>query len=136
MTEAEKPSISVRQLYLMTAAFTVAGICWQWAASGPRSALAFFLGGVGSFGNLWAFHWLTKVLERAARTEPEPGSERKNAWGAGLFIGRYAGLWVVGYATVKALDVSPVSVLLGLLASTAAVLASSVVELVRSLFGK
>lgn len=132
----DQTSISVRRLYLMTAAFTVAGFVWQWAAAGPKSSLAFLLGAAGSFANLWVFNWLTEVLARAAQTLPEPETERKNPWGAGLFIGRYAGLYLVGYATVKGLDVSPLPVLLGLLASTAAVLASSVIELLRSLFGK
>ena len=128
--------MNVRQLYRWTILFAAAGIVWQVIAGGPRSGIAFLLGALGSLANLWVFEWLTNVLERAAVQTPEAEPERKRPWGAGLFIGRYAALWLVGYTTVKALGVSPLPVLLGLLTSTAAVLAASIAELFGSLFKK
>ena len=128
ITPPDEERQSVHRLYLMTAAFTLCGAVFVWTKIGGRSAVGFLLGALGSFANLWLFHWLSRAIA--------PGDRQQKPWGAGLFIGRYLGLWLVGYTTVKALDVSPLPVLLGLLASTAAVLASSIAELVRSLFRK
>jgi hypothetical protein len=111
----------------MTAAFATIGFVSYFARFGSRAAFGFLLGAAGSFGNLWLFNWLSRSIA--------PGDQQRRPWTAGLFIGRYLGLGLVGYATVKGLDVSPLPVLLGLLASTAAVLASSVYDLIRSLFG-
>jgi len=116
---------SVRRLYALTAAFTLIGFVSYFSTHGARDAFAFLLGALGSFGNLWLFNWLSRSIA--------PGEHRRNPWHASLFVGRYLGLFLVGYATVKALDVSPLPVLFGLLASTGAVLASSIVDLVRSL---
>lgn len=118
---------AMRRLYLLTAAFTVAGFTWYLWHHGAREALGFLIGALGSFANLWLFNWLSGSIA--------PGENVRRPWQAGLFIGRYAGLILVGYATVNALDVSPLAVLLGLLASTAAALASSIIELVQSFRG-
>lgn len=118
---------SMRRLYLLTGAFTLAGFLWYFAQHGGREASGFLIGAVGSFGNLWLFNWLSGAIA--------PGDARRPPWQTSLFIGRYFGLFLVGYATVKALDVSPLAVLLGLLASTAAALASSVIELIRNFRG-
>jgi ATP synthase I subunit len=118
---------SLKRLYLLTAVFTAAGFVWYFAHSNPRDAYGFLIGAVGSFGNLWVFNWLSRSIA--------PGERKQKPWTASLFIGRYAGLWVVGYGTVKLLDVGPLPVLLGLLASTAAVLASSIVDLILSFAG-
>src|SRR5437588_3934 len=116
---------SVWRLYLLTAAFALAGVLWYLAHWNVRDAVGFFIGAVGSFGNLWLFNWLSRTI---APTADQPA--RHKPWTASLFIGRYAGLWLVGYGTVKLLGVGPLPVLFGLLASTAAVLASSVVDVV------
>ncbi len=117
---------SMRRLYLLTGLFSLAGFVWAFANHGAREAFGFLIGAVGSFGNLWLFNWLTRSIA--------PGQGRR-PWQSGLFIGRYLGLFLVGYATVKSLDVSPLAVLLGLLASTAAALVSSITELIRSFRG-
>lgn len=114
---------SMQRLYVMTAVFTAAGFIWFLAHRSPREAFGFLIGALGSFGNLWLFNWLSGSIA--------PGEHTRKPWQTSLFVGRYLGLFLVGYATVKALDVSPLAVLLGLLASTAAALASSIVELVR-----
>lgn len=119
---------SMRRLYILTGLFTLAGFLWYFANHGGREAFGFLVGAIGSFGNLWLFNWLSRSIA--------PGDRRRSPWQSSLFIGRYLGLFLVGYATVKALDVSPLAVLLGLLASTAAALASSVIELVRGFRGK
>lgn len=123
---------SMRRVHIVIAILTAAGVVFYASRGGWRPALAFFLGAVGSFGNLLLFQWLSgSIAPRAQDAEP-----KKNPWSAGLFIGRYLGLWLVGYATVKALDVSPLPVLFGFLVSTAAVLASSITDLIRNFSGK
>jgi hypothetical protein len=117
----------LRRLYALTATFATIGFVSYFARFGSRAAFGFLLGAAGSFGNLWLFNWLSRAIA--------PGGHQRRPWTAGLFMGRYLGLGLVGYATVKGLDVSPLPVLLGLLASTAAVLASSVYDLIRSLIG-
>ena len=126
MTDEELAQ-SLRRMYRLTALFGAVGFVWCFGARGPREAFGFLVGVLGSFGNLWVFNWLSRSIA--------PGERQKKPWEAGLFIGRYAGLFLVGYATVKALDVSPLAVLLGLLASTAAILASSIADLIRGLRG-
>jgi hypothetical protein len=115
---------SMRRLYILTGLFTLGGGLWYLAEHGGREAAGFLIGALGSFGNLWLFNWLSASIA--------PGGQRRSPWQSGLFIGRYLGLFLVGYATVKALDVSPLAVLLGLLASTAAALVSSIIELIRN----
>jgi hypothetical protein len=115
---------SMRRLYILTGVFTLAGFIWYLAEHGAREAFGFLIGAVGSFGNLWLFNWLSGSIA--------PGERTQKPWQTSLFIGRYFGLFLVGYATVKALDVSPLAVLLGLLASTAAALAASVIELIQN----
>jgi len=89
--------------------------------------LAFFLGALGSFGNLWLFHWLSRAIA--------PGESSRKPWQAGAFIGRYLILFTLGYVIVKGLGVNPLPVVFGLFASTAAILFSSAVEIVQSRFG-
>jgi energy-coupling factor transporter transmembrane protein EcfT len=120
-------SQSMRRLYMMTGAFALAGFVWFFGHQGAREAFGFLVGALGSFGNLWLFGWLSGSIA--------PGDRQQKPWQASLFIGRYFGLFLVGYATVKALDVSPLAVLCGLLASTAAALASSIIELIRGFRG-
>lgn len=123
MTEQELGR-SLRNLYLVTALFAAAGAVAYFAHHQPLAACAFLIGAAGAFGNLLLFNWLSRTIA--------PGEGRRSPWGAGLFIGRYLGFLVVLYATVRVLNVSPLPVLFGLLASTAAVLAISVVEIVKS----
>ncbi len=117
----------MKRLYGLTALFGLIGFVWYFALHGPREALGFLCGALGSFGNLWLFSWLALSIS--------PGERQQKPWQSSLFIGRYLGLFLVGYATVNALDVTPLAVLLGLLASTAAALASSIFDLVQGLRG-
>jgi hypothetical protein len=98
-------------------------MAWCFWESGVRSALGFALGAAGSLGNLWLWHWLSQVIG--------PGQGPKKTWQAGLFIGRYLVLLGGGYAIVKVLGVNPLAVVLGLLTSTAAVLALLMVEIAQ-----
>ena len=119
--------LSVRRLYLLTVLFGFAGFVLYAARLGVRPAFGFLFGAAGSLGNLWLFNWLSRSIA--------PGERQQKPWTASLFVGRYLGLGLAGYATVKLLDVNPVPVLLGLLASTAAVLASSLFHLARGFTG-
>jgi ATP synthase I chain len=122
-----EPVPAIRRIYVLTAAFAAVGFVWQLAEHGPKDAIAFLLGGLGSFGNLWLFDRLSRGIA--------PAAGHHKPWQASAFIGRYIVLIAIGYATVNALGVSPLAVLLGLLASTAAVIASSLFDLIRSLTG-
>jgi hypothetical protein len=120
-------TMSVRQLYLLTVAVGVLGAIAFLVPYGIRPALAFLLGAAVSLGNLWLFSWLARAIE--------PGDRQQKPWEAGAFIGRYLILFTFGYVIVKSLGVSPLPVVLGLFASTAAVLLSSMLELVGSALG-
>jgi hypothetical protein len=119
--------MTVRRLYIVTAAFAGIGFVWQFVAAGPRSALGFLIGALGSLGNLWLFDWLSRAIA--------PGEKQRKPWQASLFVGRYIVLIAVGYATVNALGVNPLAVLLGLLISTAAAIASALFDVLASLRG-
>jgi hypothetical protein len=119
---------TVRRLYHLTALFGGVGFVSEWIVSGPRDALGFLIGALGSFGNLWMFDWLASSIA--------PGERQQKPWQASLFIGRYIVLIAVGYATVKGLGVSPLAVLLGLFVSSAAAITSALFELIQSLFNR
>ena len=119
-------SLSVHRLYRLTIVFGILGVsAFSWV-QGPREGLAFALGALGSFGNLWLFHRLSLSIA--------PGEEARKPWQAGTFLGRYILLFAAGYVIVKGLGVNPLPVVLGLFASTAAVLTSSIVELLQNLW--
>jgi hypothetical protein len=119
--------MTVRRLYWLTAAFGLVGFVSYFALLGPVPAVAFLLGAAGSFGNLWLFDWLSRAIA--------PGTTSRKPWQAGAFITRYLLFFATGYVIVKTLDVNPLPVIFGLLASTAAVLMSSILELFVSLLG-
>ena len=121
-------SVSVRRLYRLTLAVGVLGAAAFGWTEGAREALAFGLGASGSFGNLWLFHRLSVSIA--------PGEGSGKPWQAGAFIGRYLVLFAAGYVIVKGLDVNPLPVVLGLFASTAAVLASSIIDLLQNLLSR
>ena len=120
-------TMSIRQLYIFTLVVGILGAIAFLIPYGFRPALAFLLGAAVSLGNLWLFSWLARAIE--------PGARQKKPWEAGAFIGRYLILFTFGYVIVRSLGVSPLPVVLGLFASTAAVLLSSTLELVGSAFG-
>lgn len=120
---------SIRRLYLLTDFFGAAGFVALWPLQGFKPALAFLLGALASHGNLYLFSYLTRAISPI-------GGEKKKAWEARTFITRYLLLFAAGYVIVKALSVSPLAVILGLFASTAAVILSIVFELFQSLFTK
>jgi hypothetical protein len=119
-------SVSIALLYRLTFVCGVLGTVWISAVWGSRSGLAFALGALVSLGNLWLFHRLSKSIE--------PGPQTRKPWQASAFGGRYLIYLAFGYVIVNALGVSPLPVVLGLFSSTAAVLLSSLSELVGSLF--
>jgi len=119
--------MNIRRLYWLTALFGLIGFVSYFSASRPRSALAFLLGSLGSFGNLALFDWLARGLG--------PGERPRKPWQAGAFATRYLLLFTAGYVIVKALNVNPLAVILGLLSSTAAVIIWSLAELFQSRFG-
>ena len=121
-------TVSVTQLYVLTLLFGVAGTLGYLLARGIRFAAAFAVGAGTSLLNLWVFNRLAAGLA--------PGEASKKPWQAGAYIGRYLLFFAVGYVIVKALDVSPLPVVFGLFASTAAVLLSSVLELIGSFSGR
>jgi hypothetical protein len=121
-------SVSVRVLYRLTLVVGILGAAAFGWTQGAREALAFGLGALGSFGNLWLFHRLSLNIA--------PGEGSGKPWQAGAFIGRYLVLFAAGYVIVKGLGVNPLPVVLGLFASTAAVLASSIVELLQNLLSR
>ncbi|MBV9760783.1 MAG: ATP synthase subunit I [Acidobacteriaceae bacterium] len=120
--------MTTHRLYRLTALFGLFGfIAYLWL-EGPRSALGFLLGAAISLGNLWLF-------DRLADSIASPDSPRR-PWQAGAFVGRYLVLFAGGYVIVKTLGVNPLPVVLGLFASTAAVLLSIATELLLSILGK
>jgi hypothetical protein len=121
-------SLSVRGLYRLTIVFGILGAAAFGWFQGPREGLAFALGALGSFGNLWLFHRLSFSIA--------PGEVSRKPWQAGAFVGRYIILFAAGYVIVKGLGVNPLPVVLGLFASTAAVLTSSIVELLQNLLSR
>lgn len=118
---------SVRPLYLLTAIFGVLGFVAYLAIQGPLSAVGFAIGAVSSFGNLWLFDRLSQSIA--------PSDKPRKSWQAGTFIIRYIILFFIAYASIKTLGVNPLAVILGLLASTAAVLTFGLYELFRGLLG-
>lgn len=124
MTEQELHR-SLRRLYYITGVFSAIGFIFYIWMRGATAALSFALGAAGSFGNLWLFVWLTRAIA--------PGDHAPQSWKAGLFVMRYAVLLLLGYVIVKSLSVNGLAVLLGLLVSTAAVIASSTLEMIQSL---
>jgi hypothetical protein len=121
-------SLSVRQFYRLTIGFGLLGAIVFLLEQGPREALACVLGALASFGNLWLFNWLARSIE--------PGEKSQKPWQAGAFVGRYLVLFLAGYVIVKGLGVNPLPVVLGLFASTAAVLTASIIELLRNLLSR
>jgi hypothetical protein len=119
--------MNLPRLYRLTGSFGILGFVSYFWLAGPRSAFGFLLGAAISFGNLWLFNWLADAIASA-------DSPRK-PWQAGAFVGRYLVLFTAGYVIVKALGVNPLPVVLGLFASTAAVLLSITIELLQNLLG-
>ena len=122
----QNASLSIKRLYWLTSSFGISGFVWYFWAQGSRAALAFILGALCSVGNLWLFDRLSRAIA--------PGETSRKPWQAGTYIARYLILLAAGYVIVKALNVSALAVVLGLLASTAAVVTSLIFELLLNLF--
>ena len=117
---------TVRLLYQLTAVLGLVGSVAYLATQGIGPALGFAFGAACSVGNLWLFDWLTRSLA--------PGERQRKPWKPALFVLRYFVLLASGYAIVKLLDVNALTVIWGLLTSTAAVLLALIGELFQSLF--
>jgi hypothetical protein len=74
---------------------------------------------------LWLFVWLTSAIA--------PGDHHRKPWKAGLFVMRFGLLFLFGYVIVKSLNINGLAVILGLLVSTVAVLASLPLEIIERL---
>ncbi len=120
-------SRSLHRLYWLMSIFAALGFIWYLGHQGATPGVAFLLGVLGSFGNLWLFNWLSGAIA--------PGHASRRPWQAGAFVLRYLILFMMGYVIVEALDVNPLPVVLGLFASTAAVLVSATIDIVQNLFG-
>ena len=106
----------LRHVYWLTGLIGAIGfISYLWMGH-AQAAFSFALGAAGSFGNLWLFVWLTGAIA--------PGDRARKPWKAGLFLMRFGVLLLFGYVIVKSLSVNGLGVILGLLVSTVAVLAS------------
>ena len=116
---------AIQRTYKLTGLFAAVGFVSYFWAEGVRSAAAFALGAVCSFGNLWLFDWISRAIA--------PSASSRKPWQAGAYFTRYVLLLGIGYAIVKALGVSPLAVILGLLASAAAILTSLIFELISHL---
>ena len=121
-------SVTAGLFYKLTLVFGILGAAIYWYVGGLRSAAGFFLGAACSLGNLWLFDWLSRSIA--------PGAASRKPWQAGAFVTRYILLLGIGYAIVKALDVSPLAVMMGLFSSAAAVLTSAIIELVFQALAK
>ena len=128
MTEPEADLI-IRRIYWLALGFGLIGFVAYFGLQGWRPATGFALGSLGSIGNLWLFERLTHWIAPGPAGEPP-----KKPWQAGIFVTRYLVMILVAYAIVRTLDVNALAVILGLLTSTAAVIASSVLELLQNLF--
>ena len=128
MTEPEA-DLLVRRTYWIALIFGLLGFAAYFALQGWRPATAFALGAFASVGNLWLFEKMTHTIAPTREGEP-----RKNPWQAGIFIIRYFLLLTLGYAIVKTLGVNALAVILGLLTNAAAVLTSTILELLQQFF--
>jgi hypothetical protein len=117
---------SIRRIYILTGVFATAGFAALWPMQGFRTALAFLLGALVSISNLYLFGYLSRAIS------PKPGESKP--WEARAFISRYLLLFAGGYAIVKVLGVNPLPVVVGMLASTAGVISSLIIELFERLF--
>ena len=124
MTEQDLHA-SLTRLYWLTGLFGAIGSISYFWIDGPKAALSFALGTAGSFGNLWLFVWLTSAIA--------PGDYPRKPWKASLFVIRFGLLLLFGYVIVKSLNINGLAVILGLLVSTVAVLASLPLEIVERL---
>jgi ATP synthase I chain len=124
MTEGEA-DFALRRLYKLVGLFGLIGFLCYCFAAGFRAAAGFALGALCSAANLWLFDRLSRRIA--------PGTSTGKPWQTGAFLTRYILLLGIGYAIVKALGVSPLAVVLGLLTNAAAVLASLILELISHL---
>jgi len=116
----------VRRIYGLTAFFGAAGCGAFWVTQGWKNGLGFLLGALVSMGNLYLFGYVSRAIS------PQPGESKP--WEARAFISRYLLLFAGGYAIVKVLGVNPLPVVVGMLASTAGVISSLIIELLEHLF--
>jgi hypothetical protein len=115
---------SLGRLYGLAGLYVFGGCLYCFYTARIQGLLGFAFGALASFLNLWLFIWLTRTIS------PGPSSGRR--WPAGLYIGRFLLLFLAGYGIVKLLGISPLSIVLGLLASTFAVLVSIIIELIQN----
>ncbi|GEM_PF-1789714 len=116
---------SLWRLYWLAGLYAFGGCVYCFYAARIQGLFGFAFGALASFANLWLFTWLTRTIS--------PGHSSRRRWPTSLYISRFLVLFLTGYGIVKLLGVSPLSIVLGLLASTFAVLVSIIIELIQSL---
>ena len=94
---------------------TIAGFAWK----GPRFAIGFLLGATLSLASFWRWK---KVVDALGT-----GAKPRRWW---IWVLRLAVLAAAAYVIVKYLEVTPVAVFTGLLASAGAALMAAVYELI------
>lgn len=119
---------SLTQLYWLTGGYAAIGFVSYFSVVDTREATGFLLGALLSLGNLWLFAWVTRTIT--------PGRKSSKQWAMGLYLIRLLLLFFIAYVIVKLLGVSPLAVILGLLASAAAVLTFLAAEIIQTLLRK
>jgi hypothetical protein len=115
---------SLWRLCWLAGLYVFGGCVYSFYAAQFQGLLGFAFGALASFVNLWLFIWLTRAIS--------PSGSSRRRWPTSLYISRLLILFFTGYGIVKLLGVSPLSIVLGLLASTFAVLVSIIIELIQS----
>ncbi len=117
-------ALSTRRLYWLTLAIGVAGSVLGAIIWNGRAGAGFALGSLASLGNLWVWESIALAAGGA--------QNRRTMAAAGFFAGRLLALFAFGYVIVKALNIQPLPAILGLFASSAAVLLEILIELAGS----
>lgn len=109
----------VGRITILIGIIGVAGAVTFGIMKGFRFGGGFLLGSAISFVSFWRWK---RVVDALA-----PGAKRRSAW---VWLLRFAMLAAVAYVIVKYLEVTPVAVFLGLLATIAATIIAALLELI------
>jgi hypothetical protein len=114
-------ALSTRRLYWFTAVIAVIGSTWCWMRWNWPVSGGFLFGSLASFGNLWIWDSIAASLSG--------DSNRRTTTATAVFAGRFLALFAFGYVIVKSWHLQPLAAILGLLASSAAVVIEILIEL-------
>ncbi|MFZ0593212.1 MAG: ATP synthase subunit I [Bryobacteraceae bacterium] len=113
---------ATRRLFWLTCGIGLTGSLVAWWVAGNSAGGGFLIGSAASLANLWIWHAIARHLSS--------GEEKPSRTMAGLFAGRFLGLFALGYVILKTLNVQPLAMVLGLFVSALAVIAEILFELV------